>query len=68
MNIAYTNISKVNAQHLVNSLKVVAKEDISIKSRNANWPRNDVNQIELEEVHYEEPAEEVYFFVEILTN
>ena len=38
MNIAHTNISKVYAQHLVNSVKVVAKEDISIKPRNANWP------------------------------
>ena len=38
-NIAHTNISKINVQHLVNSVKVVAKEDISIKPRNANLPR-----------------------------
>ena len=30
--------------------------------------KNDVNQVELEEVHYDEPVEEDYFFVGTLTN
>ena len=36
---AHINILKVNAQLMVNSVKAVAKEDISIKPRNAKWPR-----------------------------
>ena len=39
MTFAHINKLKVNVQFLVNSVKAVAKEDISIKPRNAYWPR-----------------------------
>ena len=48
---------------MVNFVKVVAKEDKKCK-----LAKNDVNQVELEEVQYDEPVEEDYFFVGTLTN
>ena len=38
------------------------------KAKKCKLAKNDVNQVELEEVHYDKPVEEVYFFVGTLTN
>ena len=38
------------------------------KAKKCKLAKNDVNQVELEEVHYDKPVEEDYFFVGTLTN
>ena len=38
------------------------------KAKKCKLAKNDVNQVELEEVQYDEPVEEDYFFVGTLTN
>ena len=38
------------------------------KAKKCKLAKNDVNEVELEEVYYDEPVEEDYFFVGTLTN
>ena len=68
MTIAHISMLKVNAPAFGKFCKGCGQRGHFYKAKKCKLAKNDVNQVELEEVQYDELVEEDYFFVGTLTN